>query len=115
MTRKIDWARVRKAREALEAIAREHPELLAPPSEENRRGWETDLERIMGRPPAFGETTQVAFRLPVELIERLDQHVERMRRQAAGVNISRADAVRHLLSTALEQAEVAEAAPKRKR
>ncbi len=114
MTRKIDWRRVRKARRELEAIAREHPELLAPPSEANRRGWETDLENIMARPAAFGDTQQVAFRLPVELIERLDQHVERMRRQAAGVNITRADAVRHLLSTALDQADAAET-KKRKR
>ena len=112
---RIDWGEVREARKNLAAIAREHPELCVPTSEENRRGWETDLEEIMGRPSTFGETQQVAFRLPLDLIKRLDRHVERMRRQAVGISITRADAVRNLLSEALSQAEIAEAEGKKRK
>ena len=103
MTKRIDWARVRKAREELEAIAREHPELLTASSVENRRGWENDLEEIMGRPPQHDEATvQVAFRLPKSLVARLDLYVEEMRGRAPGVNVSRADAVRFLLNRGLD-------------
>ena len=112
MTRKIDWPRVRKARRRLEALARAQPELLSPPSDENRRGWETDLEEIMGRPPSQNEpTVQVAFRLPESLIARLDEYVEHMKRSAPGVNVTRADAVRYLLNRGLD----GDAETKRKR
>ena len=59
-------------------------------------------------------TTQVAFRLPDELLKRLDRHAERMRETQPGVNVSRTDVVRMLLTRALEQAE-ADMHPKRKR
>jgi hypothetical protein len=118
VTRKIDWGRVRGARQQLDKLALEHPELLGPPSTENRRGWEHDLEEIMGRGTESalgGETMQVAFRLPAKLVARLDQHVERMRRLSPGVAFTRADAVRSLLTVALTTAEEAEAVAKRKR
>lgn len=57
-------------------------------------------------------TTQVAFRLPDELLKRLDRHAERMRELQPGVNVSRTDVVRVLLTRALDQAEV-DAHPKR--
>ncbi|MBT3218230.1 MAG: hypothetical protein HN348_04010 [Proteobacteria bacterium] len=45
---------------------------------------------------------QVAFRLPTELVERLDRHAERLRQKNPGIRVSRADAVRLLLWKALE-------------
>ena len=43
----------------------------------------------------------VTLRLPQALIERLAAHVERMREQQPGVRITRTDAVRSLLTNAL--------------
>ena len=51
------------------------------------------------------KTTQVAFRLPDDLLERLDAHAERMREAQPGVNVTRTDVVRTLLTRALEDAE----------
>ena len=116
MTKKIDWPRVRRAREELATIAREHPELIGKPSEVNRLAWEKELED-MGRQPTLGETAQVAFRLPVALIDRLDRHVERMRQRAGGmVAFTRADAARTLLEAGLAAVEAGDAETgKRKR
>jgi len=49
-------------------------------------------------------TTQVAFRLPDGLIARLDRHVERVAKEHPGLDLSRADAVRSLLTRALGRA-----------
>lgn len=51
------------------------------------------------------DTQQTAFRLPRELLKRLDAHVEQLRREQPGMTISRADAVRVLLGRALDEAE----------
>jgi hypothetical protein len=58
-------------------------------------------------------TTQVAFRLPDSLITRLDRHVERMTKEHPGLDFSRADAVRSLLTRALDQIEGPSAPGKR--
>ncbi|MDQ3298953.1 MAG: ribbon-helix-helix domain-containing protein [Myxococcota bacterium] len=50
-------------------------------------------------------TTQVAFRLPDSLIERLDRHVKRMDAENPGLEFNRADAVRSLLTRALDTLE----------
>lgn len=49
------------------------------------------------------ETTQLAFRMPNGLIERLDRHVARMDRDHPGLTFTRADAVRSLLTRALDE------------
>lgn len=51
------------------------------------------------------ETQQVAFRLPVSLLKRLDAHVARLRKDVPGMSVSRADAVRVLLSRSLSEEE----------
>jgi Arc/MetJ-type ribon-helix-helix transcriptional regulator len=51
------------------------------------------------------DTQQTAFRLPRSLLKRLDAHVEQLRRAQPGLNISRADAVRMLLTRALDSIE----------
>lgn len=48
---------------------------------------------------------QVAFRLPSELVDRLDEHAEHLRRESPGVRITRADVVRLLLTRALDEVE----------
>jgi hypothetical protein len=48
---------------------------------------------------------QTGIRLPAEIIERLDQQVERMRKRTPGVRITRSDAMRILLARALGEAE----------
>lgn len=50
-------------------------------------------------------TKQVAFRLPVALVDRLDRHADRLRREAPWSNATRADAARALLTYALERLE----------
>lgn len=53
-------------------------------------------------------TTQVAFRLPDTLIERLDAHAERLNRQHPGLEFTRVDAARTLLTMALDEVESAD-------
>ncbi len=43
------------------------------------------------------------FRLPTELVERLDAYAERLRAEHPGLSLSRTDAVRELLTFALDQ------------
>ncbi len=50
-------------------------------------------------------TVQTAFRLPESLLKRLDRHVERMNAETRGLTYSRADAVRSLLTRALDTVE----------
>ncbi len=50
-------------------------------------------------------TTQLAFRLPDSLIQRLDRHVERMAKELPGLEFTRVDAVRSLLTRALDEIE----------
>jgi hypothetical protein len=61
-------------------------------------------------------TTQVAFRLPQTMVERLDAHAGRLRGVQPGVRVSRTDVVRLLLLRALEvvEAERGPAAPRRR-
>ena len=50
-------------------------------------------------------TTRVALRLPSSLVAKLDEHAERMRRAQPGVEVSRTDVVRFLLTCAIAQLE----------
>ena len=50
-------------------------------------------------------TTQVAFRFADRMLVRIDRHVKRLERQTRGVEFSRADAVRDLLTRALDAVE----------
>jgi len=51
------------------------------------------------------KTTQVAFRLPNTMLERVDEHVQRMNEANPGLEFSRVDAVRTLLARALSDVE----------
>ncbi len=49
--------------------------------------------------------TQVAFRLPDRLVARIDRHAKRLARDQRGVQFTRTDALRDLLTRALEEVE----------
>jgi hypothetical protein len=49
--------------------------------------------------------TQVAFRLSDRLLARIDRHAKRMGKEQRGVEFTRADAVRDLLTRALDTIE----------
>lgn len=56
-------------------------------------------------PKARTKTTQVAFRLPDDLLKRLDAFAADMAKNVPGVYVSRADALRVLLAKALDAEE----------
>jgi hypothetical protein len=60
-------------------------------------------------------TIQCAFRLEESLVKRLDNYAQEMGKAQPGVRFTRADAVRALLVTALDQVERPRSRPKRQR
>lgn len=58
-----------------------------------------------GRPKSNAPKALTAFRLPPELIARIDAYAERLQREAPWSNATRADAVRALLTHALDHLE----------
>jgi hypothetical protein len=56
------------------------------------------------RSPATGNDSQLVVRLPAALVERVDQFAEHMRAELPGTRFARAEAVRVLLTRALNQA-----------
>jgi hypothetical protein len=100
--RAVDLGAVRNARANLRRLARDHPELTGPPSEANRRGWEIDLEDVMGEETKDG---QLVVRLPKALLDRLEAYAERLRREMPGPAWKRSDVVRMLLARALDEVE----------
>lgn len=53
------------------------------------------------------DMTQIAVRLPADLLERIEAHAELLRARHPGLSLSRADVVRSLLAEALAAAESA--------
>jgi DNA-binding transcriptional MerR regulator len=97
---------LRKVAEALDALVAQHPELVGPTGPDNVNAWIETLETDeKGSQMPKEATTQVAFRLPDSLIARLDRHTARMTKENPGLDFSRADAVRSLLTRALDQVE----------
>ena len=57
------------------------------------------------------ETQQVAFRLPLALIKRIDRHARRLKALTGGrIEVSRTDAARDLIGRALDLVEAEERA-----
>lgn len=90
--------RVRGGLARLDRLAADHPELLdnhdAPMRRDAESAWIDTLEEAMN-------DKQVAFRLPSELVDRLDEYAEQVRRENPGMRVTRADVVRMLLSRGL--------------
>ena len=57
------------------------------------------------RPPAREATVQVGMRLPLSVLERVDRHVEKIRRETGLVGVTRTDAAIALLVRGLETVE----------
>ena len=53
--------------------------------------------------PRGGNDSQLVVRLPSALVARVDRYAARMRRELPGVRFARAEAVRVLLTRALDQ------------
>ena len=53
--------------------------------------------------PVPGNDSQLVVRLPAALVQRVDQFAERMRAELPGTRFARAEAVRVLLTRALNQ------------
>jgi hypothetical protein len=102
----VDIVAVRDCRRRLTALAAAHPELCCTPSPENVTGWIETLtkEEHVG-------SQQIGTRVPDELVARIDAYLERMNAENPGLEVTRADAIRVLLTKALD----AEAPAKRKR
>ncbi len=109
----IDEVGLAAARRRLEALVAKYPELVGPTGPDNVSDWIETLKSIEEGTMAKEPTTQVAFRLPDSLIARLDRHVERMTKEHPGLDFTRADAVRSLLTRALDQIEGPSAPTKR--
>ncbi len=110
----IDEVAVAAALRRLDATIAKHPELVGPTGPDNVNAWIETLETDeKGSQMAKEPTQQVAFRLPDSLVARLDRHVARMTKEHPGLDFSRADAVRSLLTRALDQIEEASAPTKR--
>lgn len=59
----------------------------------------------MGKKTGKGNTPLVAFRMPPELVARLDRHADRMSKATPGLTFTRTDAIRSLLTKALDDVE----------
>ena len=57
------------------------------------------------KPPAREATVQVGLRLPLSIVERVDRHVERLRKETGLLGVTRTDAATALLVRALETVE----------
>ena len=57
------------------------------------------------KPPAREKTVQVGLRLPQSLVERIDRHAERLRKETGLLGVTRTDAATALLAKGLESAE----------
>lgn len=87
---------VADARRRLREIADENPDMR----------WPTEAELVeLLSEENMGETQMVGFRMPFDLLERLDKQAERLKREIPGVDWTRTAVVRYLLTQALDQAE----------
>ncbi len=64
-----------------------------------------EWEDILKKQEKKAETMQTAFRLPKDLLERLDRHVDRVNADTPGLDLNRTDVVRMLLTKGLDEAE----------
>jgi predicted DNA-binding protein len=69
---------------------------------------------MAGRRDTSKRYVQVAFRLPPDLVQRLDAYAERMGSAFPGLAFNRADAVRTLLTRALDEEDARSVPAKRK-
>lgn len=81
------------AHRKLDALARERPEMTSPTTRDRERTESMANEK------------QVSFRLPADLVDRIEAHARRLQANAPGMTVTRADVVRMLLTRAIVEAE----------
>ena len=102
----VDEIAVAAASRRLDALATAHPELCGPSSRENVTDWIETLKKGTRMTPKSTEPgEQLAFRLPKALIARLDKHAERLAKENPGLEFTRTDVVKTLLTRALDDIE----------
>lgn len=112
--RAVDELAIARSLRRLDEIAARHPDLLGAPATANVAAWIETLtdDAHEGAPMAKAkdlESTQLAIRLPAELMTRIDRHVERMNVDNPGLGATRTLAVRVLVTSALDLIEAAAA------
>jgi hypothetical protein len=58
--------------------------------------------RKRGRPKKDAVMDTLAVRLPEDLVSNIDGYIERLQQQLPGMNVTRADAIRQLLTVGLK-------------
>lgn len=103
----VDEVAIAAASRRLGELANAHPELRGPSSGGNVAGWIKTLENEEYRmtPKSTEPGEQLAFRLPKTLIARLDKHAERLAKEHPGLEFTRTDVVKTLLTRALDDIE----------
>lgn len=104
----INLAAFRDLRARLARLAAERPHLVDPARGDDEAAWVATLKEA-GLDEA-GETKQVAFRLDLALIERVDRYAHGVRRRT-GVKVSRTQAAVALLTLALDLLDQVDADP----
>ena len=101
MSEPVDLKTVAAARGRLDALAEQHPHLVGESSAANRDAWE-----VLLREDRVSEPMEMfAVRLPRGLIKRLEAYTKRLEREGPGIPVRTSDAVRLLLTKALDEAE----------
>ncbi len=108
MTAPVDLVAVRRARDALRALAAAHPELTAAAAQNRAAAWMHDQEHNeMSRKlndeqntEQNGAAEQIGVRLPAELLARLDAEAARLSALTAAP-FTRSMVVRSVLARAL--------------
>jgi hypothetical protein len=62
---------------------------------------------VKPKPPVREKTTQIGLRVPDSLLQRIDQHAERLRAETRLPAVSRTDAALALIAVGLDVAEAA--------
>ena len=96
----VDLEVTRDALEKLEAIARQHPELVGHTSPHNVEDWIAVLQNLEDDMTGL---KQLGIRWPEDLVERIDAYVEKARKERLGLRFSRSDAIRELVERGLAE------------
>lgn len=107
----VDEIAMAAASARLDQLRARHPELIGAHGGQNINDWIKIIEtnekgsHVAKTPSDRSENEQLAFRFPKDLIARIDRYVTRLESEHPGLEFSRSDAVRTLLTRALDEIE----------
>ena len=102
----VDLPGVRRALAELDRLEREHPHAF----DKELAGWEA----VLKEDEEMADSKVVAFRFPPELQSRIDGYAMRLSKRA-GVEVTRAQVVKKLITVGLEVVESEEGASKKRK